>query len=77
MKHHPQRSSLFIGREDFLNALKAFFTDRGSKQHSRREYLLHGMGGSGKTQIALAFAEMYQQMHVNGRHHLLPSIADK
>ena len=61
MKDQPQTSSLFTGRNAFLNALEEFFTDQGPGQHLRREYLLSGMGGAGKTQIALKFAESCQR----------------
>ena len=65
MRYQPQSSSLFTGRDDFLNILKEFFTDQGPGQHLRREYLLYGMGGAGKTQIALKFAESCQRKQVN------------
>jgi Holliday junction resolvasome RuvABC ATP-dependent DNA helicase subunit len=65
MKYQPRSSSLFTGRQDFLNALEEFFTDQGPRQHLRREYLLFGMGGAGKTQIALKFAESHQQQQVH------------
>ena len=65
MKYQPLSSSLFTGRDDLLNALEDFFTDQGPGQHLRREYLLFGMGGAGKTQIALKFAESYQQKQVH------------
>ncbi len=61
MKYQPVSSSLFTGREDFLNALEEFFTHQGPGEHLRREYLLYGMGGAGKTQIALKFTEKYLQ----------------
>jgi len=61
MKYQPVSSSLFTGREDFLNTLEGFFTDQGPGEHLRREYLLYGMGGAGKTQIALRFTEKHSQ----------------
>jgi len=61
MKYQPVSSSLFTGREDFLNTLEAFFTDQGPGEHLRREYLLYGIGGAGKTQIALRFTEKHSQ----------------
>ncbi|KAL8939769.1 MAG: hypothetical protein Q9211_002587 [Gyalolechia sp. 1 TL-2023] len=48
IKYQPSPSSLFTGRNDFLDALEKFFVDQGPGQHLRREYLLHGMGGAGK-----------------------------
>lgn len=65
MKYQPSSSSLFTGRNGFLDALEKFFVDQGPGQHLRREYLLYGMGGAGKTQIALKFAENYPQRQVD------------
>ncbi|KAI4166730.1 MAG: hypothetical protein LQ343_007804 [Gyalolechia ehrenbergii] len=41
MKYQPSPSSLFTGRNDFLNALEEFFVDQGPGKHLRREYLLY------------------------------------
>ncbi|KAL8718789.1 MAG: hypothetical protein Q9225_004121 [Loekoesia sp. 1 TL-2023] len=60
MKSQPLSSNLFTGREDFINTLGDYFTDQGPGQHLRREYLLYGMGGAGKTQIALKFSEKHR-----------------
>jgi hypothetical protein len=57
MRHQPISSALFTGRTDILDRLQNFFTARGPGQHRRREFLLYGMGGAGKSQIALRFAE--------------------
>jgi len=56
----PIPSPIFTGREEILQKLEAFF---GARQHGsspRREYLLCGMGGAGKTQIALKFIDEYE-----------------
>lgn len=65
MKYQPSPSSLFTGRNDFLNALEEFFVDQGPGKHLRREYLLYGMGGAGKTQITLKFAQNHRQRQVH------------
>jgi chloramphenicol 3-O-phosphotransferase len=44
-----------------LEKLDAYFCPRASGVHLRREFLLYGMGGSGKSQIALKFAELFEQ----------------
>ncbi|KAJ7754777.1 P-loop containing nucleoside triphosphate hydrolase protein [Mycena metata] len=49
--HCPPPSRIFCGREDILNKMHQFFSDTGI-QHI---YVLHGLGGAGKTQIALKF----------------------
>ncbi|KAL9611396.1 MAG: hypothetical protein Q9167_003937 [Letrouitia subvulpina] len=59
IKYQPSSSNLFTGRDGFLNALEIFFVDQGPGQHLRREYLLYGMGGAGKTQIALKYNHVF------------------
>ncbi len=49
--------ALFKGRRSILEQLSAYFSAQGSGPHRRREFLLHGLGGSGKSQIASKFAE--------------------
>jgi Holliday junction resolvasome RuvABC ATP-dependent DNA helicase subunit len=53
-------SSLFQGRRQILEQLSAFFTPRESGKSLRHEFLLYGMGGAGKSQIALKFEEEYE-----------------
>ncbi|KAB5580484.1 hypothetical protein GE09DRAFT_1212934 [Coniochaeta sp. 2T2.1] len=50
-------SHKFVGRRDILERLDSFFAPRGGNVTGRRQFLLCGMGGAGKTQIALKFAE--------------------
>ena len=57
-KYKPVSSPLFTGRQDILNRLESYFEPRGSGRHHRREFLLHGLGGEGKTQLMLKFAEL-------------------
>ncbi|KAJ7720422.1 hypothetical protein B0H16DRAFT_389270 [Mycena metata] len=49
--HCPPPSRIFCGRRDILDKMHHFFSDTGS-QHI---YVLYGLGGAGKTQIALKF----------------------
>ncbi|KAJ7689762.1 hypothetical protein B0H16DRAFT_1707732 [Mycena metata] len=49
--HCPPPSRIFCGRQEILNKIHYFFSDFGI-QHI---YVLHGLGGAGKTQIALKF----------------------
>ncbi|KAK0476513.1 hypothetical protein IW261DRAFT_1642335 [Armillaria novae-zelandiae] len=53
-------SSLFIGRQEYFSKLEEYFTER-KKPWKRRSFLLYGMGGIGKSQIALKFAQNKQQ----------------
>jgi len=56
--YRPNPSALFQGREAELQRLKDYFRPRvNGEPLSRRSLLLHGMGGIGKTQICLKFAE--------------------
>jgi hypothetical protein len=57
INHCPPVTPLFKGRRRILERLSAYFCARDSGVRRRREFLLHGMGGSGKSQIALKFAE--------------------
>ncbi len=56
----PFLSSLFIGREDYFLKLQKYFASR-EKPWKRRSFLLYGMGGIGKSQIALKFAHNEQK----------------
>jgi len=53
----PQRNKNFTGREDLLTDLRARVTD---KVTAVLAHALHGMGGVGKTQLAIEYA--YRQM---------------
>ncbi|KAJ7712802.1 hypothetical protein B0H16DRAFT_553033 [Mycena metata] len=48
--HCQPPSRIFCGRQDILEKMQNFFSDTDSQQHI---YVLHGLGGAGKTQIAL------------------------
>jgi hypothetical protein len=51
----PPPSQIFQGRQDILTRMKDYFSKDIGKRHV---YVLHGLGGSGKTQIALKFLDM-------------------
>ncbi|KAF7345874.1 FabD/lysophospholipase-like protein [Mycena venus] len=51
----PPPSHIFQGRQDILEKMEEYF----SKNPGQRQiYVLYGLGGSGKTQIALKFLDM-------------------
>ncbi|KAG9122706.1 hypothetical protein FRC07_000798, partial [Ceratobasidium sp. 392] len=53
----PPPSPNFTGRGDVLQILLRYFTTPSSTQ---RSFVLYGLGGSGKTQIARTFVEQYR-----------------
>ena len=56
----PLPSDIFTGRTDILERMRQCFssTTSVSATPSRRVFVLHGLGGSGKTQLALKFLEL-------------------
>ncbi|KAJ6575699.1 hypothetical protein DFH09DRAFT_377819 [Mycena vulgaris] len=50
----PPPSRIFHGRQNILDKMHQFFSQDLDNQHI---YLLHGLGGAGKTQISLKFIE--------------------
>ena len=66
----PPSSCLFTGREDDLGKLRQYF---GQRDHPspRRQFLLYGIGGGGKTQIALKFVEECLHLSVSARNYLV------
>ncbi|KAA6407667.1 MAG: hypothetical protein FRX48_08505 [Lasallia pustulata] len=59
-KARPRPSPKFTGRKMYLDRLDSFFFTKTSPRQANRIFLLHGMGGAGKTQICLKFAEDHQ-----------------
>jgi Holliday junction resolvasome RuvABC ATP-dependent DNA helicase subunit len=53
----PNSSTRFTGRTDVIAKLKEHFTSPSDGVRTRKYFLLHGMGGIGKTQICLRFVE--------------------
>ncbi|KAJ7857864.1 FabD/lysophospholipase-like protein, partial [Mycena leptocephala] len=51
----PPPSQIFLGREDILVKMDEYFSEDIGQRHT---YVLHGLGGSGKTEIALKFLDM-------------------
>ncbi|KAJ7887689.1 FabD/lysophospholipase-like protein, partial [Mycena leptocephala] len=51
----PPPSRIFQGRQDILAKMDEYFSKDIGERHI---YVLHGLGGSGKTQIALKFLDM-------------------
>ncbi|KAJ7194276.1 hypothetical protein GGX14DRAFT_679055 [Mycena pura] len=53
----PPASRIFHGRQIILESMEQFFA---SNQSGQQIYVLYGLGGSGKTQIALKFIEQHK-----------------
>jgi hypothetical protein len=53
----PSSSSNFVGRTDYLAKLEAVFMQGRSQAGSRPVGVLSGLGGMGKTQLSVRFAE--------------------
>ncbi|KAK4170204.1 putative calcium-independent phospholipase A2-gamma [Cladorrhinum sp. PSN259] len=55
-----EASQFFTGRNDILRTLNSFFSERPAGPFSRRQFCLYGIGGLGKTQIALKAANIFR-----------------
>ena len=53
----PNPSNRFTGRTEVIAKLEGHFSNGDDSAQKRRFFLLHGMGGIGKTQICLKFVE--------------------
>jgi Holliday junction resolvasome RuvABC ATP-dependent DNA helicase subunit len=53
----PNPSNQFTGRTGVIAELKRHFSNADDSAQKRKFFLLHGMGGIGKTQICLKFVE--------------------
>ena len=53
----PSSSNNFVGREDYLAKLETLFVEGRTQIGSRPVSVLCAMGGMGKTQISVRFAE--------------------
>lgn len=54
----------FCGRKEILERLDSFFSPRNTERKPRREFLLFGMGGVGKSEIALKVAQDLEYRYV-------------
>jgi len=61
-------SFFFTGRQEILQSLDSYFVPRDSGEKPRREFLLYGMGGVGKTEIALKLSEALEDRLVHFPH---------
>ncbi|KAF8144907.1 hypothetical protein K438DRAFT_2028985 [Mycena galopus ATCC 62051] len=58
LNYCPPPSRIFYGRRVILDAMHHFFNEDTQEQHI---YVLHGLGGAGKTQIALKFIKEFSR----------------
>ena len=61
LKRCPRSLHAFTGRQDILAQMREYFFNDSQNQHI---FVLYGLGGAGKTQIALKFIEMCQDESV-------------
>jgi hypothetical protein len=54
LKRCPPPTPFFTGRKDILSRMHTYFSDNLGKRHV---FVLHGLGGAGKSQIAFKFVE--------------------
>lgn len=64
LKERKITSSIFTGRDDAMQKLDDVFERRKPGSHPRRDFLLWGVGGIGKTQIALRFIDCFAERYV-------------
>ena len=57
-----QPTAIFTGRGEILDQLRVHFSPVLLATKERRMFLLHGLGGSGKTQITLKFIGLHRSM---------------
>ena len=57
LKRCPPPTPFFTGRKDILSQMHAYFSDNLGKRHV---FVLHGLSGAGKSQIAFKFVEECQ-----------------
>ncbi|KAJ3735999.1 P-loop containing nucleoside triphosphate hydrolase protein [Lentinula guzmanii] len=62
MTHCPTSTHTFTGREEVLTTLEVFFLP-GHAAERTKTFLLYGLGGAGKTQIALEFTRRFKQSY--------------
>jgi hypothetical protein len=60
----PSSSTNFVGREDYLSKLEAVFVEGRNQTGSRPISVLSALGGMGKTQISVRFAETRAHLRV-------------
>ena len=63
-KTMPPSSPKFVGYEDYLHRLDEHFVLQPAHGQSRPTFVLYGVGGVGKTQISLRFAENLAKKYV-------------
>ncbi|KAH7869828.1 P-loop containing nucleoside triphosphate hydrolase protein, partial [Lentinula edodes] len=63
MTHCPTSTSKFTGREDILATLDLFFNSSlpNNSRGTQKCFLLYGLGGAGKTQVALEFQRRFKE----------------
>ena len=63
----PPPTDIFTGREDILQqmAVSFGFSTASTASGKQRRFVLHGLGGVGKTQTALKFLDLHRDKYVS------------
>lgn len=58
-------SGIFTGRDDIIQALRkgCLPSEKGERLTYQKRFVLYGLGGSGKTQTCLKFAQDYHERY--------------
>ena len=67
----PLPADYFTGRDEYLEVIKASFDfpKTSAELKRQRRFVLYGMGGIGKTQLALKFLDEHSEEYVNRLYH--------
>ncbi|CAG2242224.1 unnamed protein product [Mytilus edulis] len=61
--YSPNRSESFVAREKEMSEIKSSFVNRGNEHHT---LVIYGLGGCGKTTLAVEFAWRSQEFYMGG-----------
>lgn len=56
----------YVQRDEDMQILKAFFHSQTSRPARRKVFVVHGLGGIGKTQLCIEFARKHQARYTAG-----------
>ena len=57
---HVEATSTFVGRDEELKALESYFASESKSSPRRKRFVIHGIGGIGKTQLCLEYMRRHK-----------------